>query len=127
MSGRVLGRGVSYIVLVLIGHRRDRAVRLPAVLSFKRRIDILAGATHLHFDWSTIQENYRVVIHEQHYVTFVVNSIVVTGVSTLIALVIGVPAAYAFSRLRFRGAETWASTILSLRFMPPIAVAIPIS
>ncbi|MEJ7696678.1 MAG: carbohydrate ABC transporter permease, partial [Candidatus Limnocylindrales bacterium] len=35
-------------------------------------------------------------------------------------------AAYAFSRLRFRGSESWASTILSFRFMPPVAVAIPI-
>ena len=50
----------------------------------------------------------------------------VTGVSTLIALGLGVPAAYAFSRLRFRGPDTWASTILSFRFMPPVAVAIPI-
>jgi len=40
--------------------------------------------------------------------------------------VIGVPAAYAFSRLPFRGRDTWASTILSFRFMPPVAVAIPI-
>jgi multiple sugar transport system permease protein len=40
--------------------------------------------------------------------------------------VLGVPAAYAFSRLRFRGSDTWASTILSFRFMPPVAVAIPI-
>ena len=39
---------------------------------------------------------------------------------------IGVPAAYAFSRIPFRGRETWASTILSFRFMPPVAVAIPI-
>ena len=38
----------------------------------------------------------------------------------------GTPAAYAFSRLRFRGRETWASTVLSFRFMPGVAVAIPI-
>jgi multiple sugar transport system permease protein len=37
-----------------------------------------------------------------------------------------VPAAYAFSRLRFRGRETWSRTILSFRFMPSVAVAIPI-
>ena len=49
-----------------------------------------------------------------------------TGASTLLALVIGVPAAYGFSRMRFRGADHFASTILSFRFMPPVAVAIPI-
>ena len=39
---------------------------------------------------------------------------------------IGTPAAYAFSRLKFRGQATLANTILSMRFMPPIAVAIPL-
>ncbi len=39
---------------------------------------------------------------------------------------LGTPTAYAFSRLRFRGRDRWATTILSLRFMPPVAVAIPI-
>jgi multiple sugar transport system permease protein len=41
-------------------------------------------------------------------------------------VVIGTPAAYAFSRLRFRANENLANTILSMRFMPPIAVAIPL-
>ncbi len=80
----------------------------------------------LDFDWATIKANYAEVIHDDGYFTFVKNSVIVTGVSTLIALVLGVPAGYAFSRLRFRGSDTWASTILSFRFMPPVAVAIPI-
>jgi multiple sugar transport system permease protein len=50
----------------------------------------------------------------------------VVGAATLIALIIGTPAAYAFSRLPFRGKDNLASTILSLRFMPPVAVAIPL-
>jgi ABC-type glycerol-3-phosphate transport system permease component len=126
MSSRLLGRIVSYVVLVLIGLIGIAPFVYLLVLSFKSRIDVLTVPPDLHFDWATIQENYRTVIHDDHYVTFVVNSAIVTGASTLIALGLGVPAAYAFSRLRFRGADTWASTILSFRFMPPIAVAIPI-
>jgi multiple sugar transport system permease protein len=126
MSTRVLGRVVSYIVLVLIGVVGIAPFVYLLVLSFKSRLDVLTVPPDLHFDWSTIKENYSTVIHDQQYGTFVVNSIVVTGIATLISLTLGVPAAYAFSRLRFRGADTWASTILSFRFMPPIAVAIPI-
>ena len=96
------------------------------IISFKSRLDVLTVPPSLHFHWADISANYHTVIHEKHFPTFVVNSIVVTGISTLVALVLGVPAAYAFSRLRFRGSDTWASTILSFRFMPPIAVAIPI-
>jgi multiple sugar transport system permease protein len=57
---------------------------------------------------------------------FTMNSVVVVGLTTLLALLIGTPAAYAFSRMRFRGSENLSSTILSMRFMPPIAVAIPL-
>jgi multiple sugar transport system permease protein len=123
---RVFGRVVSYLVLVLIGLLGIAPFVYLLVLSFKSQLEILDVPPSLHFDWSTIKENYDVVIHDQQYLTFVENSIIVTGISTLIALVLGVPAAYAFSRLRFRGSDTWASTILSFRFMPPIAVAIPI-
>ena len=123
---RVLGRVVSYVVLVLIGLIGIAPFVYLLVLSFKSQLEILDVPPSLHFDWSTIKQNYDTVIHEQQYLTFVWNSIVVTGISTLIALGLGVPAAYAFSRLRFRGSDTWASTILSFRFMPPIAVAIPI-
>jgi multiple sugar transport system permease protein len=52
--------------------------------------------------------------------------VIVVASATALALVIGTPAAYAFSRLPFRGKTNLANTILSMRFMPPIAVAIPL-
>jgi multiple sugar transport system permease protein len=127
ISARILGRVVSYVVLVLIGLVGIAPFVYLLILSFKSRLDIIIEVPpSLHFDWSTIKANYGQVIHEGQYLTYVKNSIIVTGISTLIALVLGVPAGYAFSRLRFRGSDTWASTILSFRFMPPVAVAIPI-
>jgi multiple sugar transport system permease protein len=123
---RILGRVVSYLVLILIGLVGIAPFAYLLVLSFKARIDILDVPPSLHFDWAQIKENYGIVIHEKQYFTFVKNSVLVTFGSTFISLVLGVPAGYAFSRLRFRGSDTWASTILSFRFMPPVAVAIPI-
>jgi multiple sugar transport system permease protein len=120
------GRVVSYLVLILIGLVGIAPFVYLLILSFKNQLDILSAPPSLHFSWKQITSNYGYVVHEQGYLTFVENSIIVTGVSTLIALVLGVPAGYAFSRLRFRARDHWASTILSFRFMPPIAVAIPI-
>jgi multiple sugar transport system permease protein len=121
-----IGRAISYVVLILIGLVGIAPFVYLLILSFKSRLDIFDVPPSLHFHWATIKANYAEVIHEDGYFTFVKNSVIVTGVSTLIALALGVPAGYAFSRLRFRGADTWASTILSFRFMPPVAVAIPI-
>ena len=126
MSSRTFGRVVSYTVLILIGLVGIAPFLYLLILSFKSRIDVLTVPPTLHFDWAQIKSNYGNVIHDQGYLTFIENSAIVTGISTLIALGLGLPAAYAFSRLRFRGSDTWASTILSFRFMPPVAVAIPI-
>ena len=122
MTAHRLGRIVSYTVLVLIGLLGLAPFVYLLILSFKSRIDVLTVPPTLHFDWAQIKSNYGNVIHDQGYLTFIENSAIVTGVSTLIALGLGVPAAYAFSRLRFRGSDTWASTILSFRFMPPDAL-----
>lgn len=126
MTARGFGRVVSYTVLILIGLLGLAPFLYLLIISFKSRIDVLTVPPTLHFDWAQIKSNYGNVIHDQGYLTYIENSAIVTGISTVIALGLGVPAAYAFSRLRFRGSETWASTILSFRFMPPVAVAIPI-
>lgn len=126
MSRRALGRTISYLVLILIALVAVAPFAYLLIISFKSRLDVLEVPPSLHFNWSDISANYHTVIHEKKFPTYILNSIVVTGVSTLVALVLGVPAAYAFSRLRFRGRDHWASTILSFRFMPPVAVAIPI-
>jgi multiple sugar transport system permease protein len=54
------------------------------------------------------------------------NSIVIGFGSTLLSIVLGTLAAYAFSRFRIPGKDDWLFFILSTRMMPPIAVAIPI-
>jgi multiple sugar transport system permease protein len=126
MKRRRVSRVISYVVLVAIGVVGIAPFAYLLILSSKSGLTILDVPPSLHFDWPTIKANYGQVIHENHYLTYVKNSILVTGASTFLALVIGVPAAYGFSRLRFRGADHFASTILSFRFMPPVAVAIPI-
>jgi len=126
VSARRLGRVLSYVVLILIALVGIAPFAFLLILSFKTRLEVLDVPPSLHLHWATIRENYRTVIHDKGFVTFIENSILVTGVATVIALALGVPAGYAFSRLRFRGRDTWASTILSFRFMPPVAVAIPI-
>ena len=47
--------------------------------------------------------------------------------SVIIALILGVPAAYAFARFKFFGKEDIAFTLLSFRFAPPLLVLLPLS
>jgi len=52
------------------------------------------------------------------------DSLVVATLSTLLSLLVGVPAAYAIGRYR-TGGDNVSFTVLSILFMPPVAVAIP--
>ncbi len=55
------------------------------------------------------------------------NSVLLSVSSVAIALLLGVPAAYAFARFKFRGGEDIAFTLLSFRFAPPLLVLLPLS
>jgi multiple sugar transport system permease protein len=124
---RIAGRALAYAVLIALGVIGLAPFLYLLVLSAKRRIEIVAQVPPtLSFDWSTIERTYREVLFQQGMLEFTRNSVIVVGAATLLALVIGTPAAYVFSRMRFRGREQLASWILSMRFMPPIAVAIPL-
>jgi len=54
------------------------------------------------------------------------NSIIVAGWSTVLATVLGVPAAWAYSRFTMKAKKDQLFFILSTRFMPPVVVVIPI-
>ncbi|MBA3778155.1 MAG: carbohydrate ABC transporter permease [Chloroflexi bacterium] len=124
---RLAGRVLAYVLLVVVAVIGFAPFVYLLIISTKRRIDIVAEVPpSLNFNVDQIVRNYSEVINSQGMLSFTGNSIIVVGISTLVALIIGVPAAYAFSRLRFRGRDAWASTVLSFRFMPPVAVAIPI-
>ncbi|RVD57636.1 carbohydrate ABC transporter permease [Mesorhizobium sp. M2D.F.Ca.ET.185.01.1.1] len=55
------------------------------------------------------------------------NSIFLSVTSVAVALLLGVPAAYAFARHKFRGSEDIAFTLLSFRFAPALLVLLPLT
>ncbi|QYG13157.1 carbohydrate ABC transporter permease [Microbacterium sp. PAMC22086] len=57
---------------------------------------------------------------------YMLNSVIVSGGAVILSLAVGVPAAFALSRNRVRGADHFAFTFLSLRFAPELAVIIPL-
>jgi multiple sugar transport system permease protein len=55
-----------------------------------------------------------------------VDSLIVSLGATVIAMLVAVLAAYALSRMQFRGRESYINWVLGQRFMPPIAILIPL-
>lgn len=54
------------------------------------------------------------------------NSLVISISSTCLALLLGIPAAYALSRFKFRGSVMVFITTLITQILPPITIAIPL-
>jgi len=123
---RLFKKTVSYLTLIVIALVGIFPIAYLFLLSTKRRIDIGDVPPSLKIEWEVVVENYKEVLFERSYISSTLNTLIITSTVVIISLIIGTPAAYALSRLKIKGSERISSTILSLRFMPPVAVAIPI-
>ena len=123
---RRLERAAAYVLLILIGVVGFAPFVILAIISFKTRIQVLEVPPSLDIKFDQIVKNYEDVIFDRGFLRYTINSIIVTASTVFLSLLVATPAAYAFSRLRFRWRDRWATTILSFRFMPPVAIAIPV-
>jgi len=73
-------------------------------------------------------ENYARLFTQKEFGAYLTNSIVVTSLSVLIALVFGSLAAYAIARFHLRfHLERWTGlSLLALRIVPPVVILIPV-
>lgn len=56
----------------------------------------------------------------------ILDSLIIAVGSTALTVLIGTLAAYALSRMAFRGRQSFLNWVLSQRFMPPIAIIVPL-
>src|ERR1700744_3615802 len=92
------------------------------VMSFKTNAEIFRWPPRLFFP-ATL-DNYAALWTTEFRSSFA-HSLVVSISSTMVSLVIGVPAAYALSRWTTRASGTISLWILASRMAPPIAFTIP--
>jgi multiple sugar transport system permease protein len=71
-------------------------------------------------------DNYSSVFENSDFTDALRNSVIITTVTTFLALVVGSFAAYALARLRFPMKFLILAVILSISTFPPIAIAAPI-
>ena len=91
--------------------------------SFKSRLDALADTPVWLF--TPTLEHYPTVFLDKGYLPLVWNSVLVASSTTLLSLVIGVPAAYVFARHDFAAKEDLFFFFLTTRMAPPISVVVP--
>ncbi|EIP84961.1 binding-protein-dependent transport systems inner membrane component [Burkholderia humptydooensis MSMB43] len=104
------------------------------LMSFMTNQDILRSTPSLIFEPTL--GNYVSLIRGElktdvgtltsDYIMNLGNSMLLSSVSVALSLILGIPAAYAFARFKFRLGEDIAFMLLSFRFAPPILVLLPL-
>jgi ABC-type glycerol-3-phosphate transport system permease component len=75
---------------------------------------------------SPVIDHYRALFVERLFWIPILNSLIVAGSTTLLAILVGAPAAYALARFRFRGRELVGGAILAVSVFPQIAILSPL-
>jgi multiple sugar transport system permease protein len=72
-------------------------------------------------------ENYKSVFGEQNNFLYALrNSLIIASLATLLAMVVGVFAAYALARLQFRGKFLVLAAVLATAMFPGVAIVTPL-
>ncbi|MBP2443618.1 carbohydrate ABC transporter permease [Rhizobium leguminosarum] len=93
--------------------------------SFKSEADAIASPPQfLFFHWTT--ENYAEVQSRSNYLSHFMNSVIISFGSTLIGLIIAIPAAWAMAFAPTKRTKDMLMWMLSTKMMPPVGALIPI-
>ncbi|WP_420397104.1 carbohydrate ABC transporter permease [Nioella sp.] len=93
--------------------------------SFKTEAEAIANPpVFLAFDWTL--ENYAIVQERSNYMRFLWNSVFIAGGSTLLGVIIAVPAAWSMAFVPSRRTKDILMWMLSTKMLPAVGVLYPI-
>jgi len=93
--------------------------------SFKTEIEAISSKPSLlFFEWTL--ENYSVVQDRSNYFRHFMNSVIISIGSSLLGLLIAVPAAWSMAFSPSKGTKNVLMWMLSTKMLPPVGVLVPI-
>jgi len=108
---------LAWLVITSIKHRDD-------VISTDARVVPGAEFAPTLDAYAELKEPIKGKNHS--FLHFLANSAMIALASTFASVALGTACAYGFSRFRVPGAKDWLFFILSTRFLPPLAVVVPV-
>jgi len=124
MSGHGLARFAMRAIIGVVALLVVVPVVWTLLSAFKHTVDIETTPPVLVF--KPTLDNFLYVLDRASVRGALLNSIIISTSSVLIGAVLGLPCAYAVARYPSRHADDIQFFVLSIRFLPPIAVALPL-
>ena len=116
-------RVLAYVILSVMAVLVLVPVMAGSITAFKPQIIWISSPPTWIFEPTL--ENFEFVLITRQNWQHLRNSLIISIGSVVIALLLGVPAAYGFARFRFRGSKALMQWLISLRMIPPIVVGLP--
>ena len=120
---RGLGRVGTHVALLAISAFALAPLAWAISSAFKSDTEIMTNLSLIPS--KPTLEHFRVVISESAFGTWFLNSLLVAGGTTLLAIIVGSLAGYAMSRWRFRGRGLYGNSLLVIQMFPGVMLAIP--
>jgi len=120
----MISRAATSLLLALILALTVLPILWTLLGSFKTVRDITSRVPKLFF--TPTLDHFVSVLNTPSVQSGILNSLIIVGASLAVGIVLGIPAAYAIARFNPPGKERIQFFVLSLRFLPPVAIAIPL-
>ncbi|WP_439521070.1 carbohydrate ABC transporter permease [Marivita sp.] len=118
---KLINTGIAWAIGLLIFF----PILWTILTSFKTEAQAIASPPiFLGFDWTL--ENYGVVMERSNYARFLWNSILIAGGSTILGLIVAVPAAWSMAFVPSRRTKDILLWMLSTKMLPAVGVLYPI-
>jgi multiple sugar transport system permease protein len=124
-SQRMVGDALTYLVFALALVFFGGPLLWVLSLSIRTQQEVFITSLTLIPESPTF-ENYGEVLYSAQFSVFLINSLKLAVAGSLGAMVVAAPAAYAFSRLSFRGNGALLIGVLALQMIAPLVIAIPL-
>ena len=118
-------KAVNTTIAWLIGLTIFFPILWTILTSFKTEAQAIANPPiFLNFDWTL--ENYAIVQERSDYMRFLWNSVIIAGGSTLLGILVAVPAAWSMAFVPSRRTKDILLWMLSTKMLPAVGVLYPI-
>jgi multiple sugar transport system permease protein len=123
--GRIIERIAIYAAAVGVLGVFLLPILWTVSMSFKKRLDIFTWPPRI-FDFTPTLDNYvNVLTGSKSFLVYVLNSLEIAVVATIIAVTFGITAAFALAKKRVGASRMLSFLLLSFRMMPPVALILP--
>jgi multiple sugar transport system permease protein len=127
LRARPLGSALAYAALAVFLVLAVFPIYWMVITAFKQDNDLINPAVNpFWFHRAPVLSHFTYLFTNTNFAHWLLNTAIIGGCTVLITLVIGIPAAYALARLRFKGAENFSIGIFLTYLVPPALLFLPL-